>query len=57
MLDALRSAFAGESPDQAPFDLVRRTLPKLVSRFERKESIVVDRLMRREGFSALKSEM
>jgi hypothetical protein len=25
---------------------VRRTLPKLVSRFERKESIVVDRLMR-----------
>jgi AcrR family transcriptional regulator len=45
-LEALRTAFAGQSAEQAPFDAVRRALPKLVSRFETKESIVVDRLMR-----------
>jgi AcrR family transcriptional regulator len=45
-LEALRTAFAGQSPEQAPFDAVRKTLPKLVSRFETKHSLVVDRLMR-----------
>jgi AcrR family transcriptional regulator len=44
-LEALRTAFAGQSPNNAPFDVVRKLLPKLVTRFETKESIVVDRLL------------
>jgi hypothetical protein len=34
-----------ESPDQAPFVAVRNCLSKLVSRYETKESIVIDRLL------------
>jgi AcrR family transcriptional regulator len=43
---ALRTAFAGADRDERPFDAVRRKLPRLVSRFESKESIAVERLMR-----------
>jgi AcrR family transcriptional regulator len=45
-LDALYLAMLEESPDQAPIDAVRHCLLKLVSLFEVKESIVVDRLLR-----------
>lgn len=43
---AIRTAFAKADRDEAPFDAVRRELPRLVSRFESKESIAVERLMR-----------
>jgi AcrR family transcriptional regulator len=43
---ALRTAFARADRDERPFDAVRRKLPRLVSRFESKESIAVERLMR-----------
>jgi len=45
-LDALRPAMLEESPRQAPLDAVRHCLLKLISRFETKESIIVDRLLR-----------
>ena len=45
-LDALRPAMLEESPRQAPLDAVRHCLLKLISRYETKESIVVDRLLR-----------
>jgi hypothetical protein len=45
-VDALYPAMLDESPDQVPLDAVRLFLLKLVSRFEVKESIVVDRLLR-----------
>jgi hypothetical protein len=45
-LDALRPAMLEESPRQAPLDAVRHCLLKLISRFETKESISVDRLLR-----------
>jgi hypothetical protein len=35
-----------ESPHQAPLDAVRHCLLKLISRYETKESIIVDRLLR-----------
>jgi AcrR family transcriptional regulator len=43
---ALRTAFVRVDRDERPFDAVRRKLPQLVSRFESKESIAVERLMR-----------
>jgi AcrR family transcriptional regulator len=45
-LDALRPAMLEESPRQAPLDAVRHCLLKLISRYETKESIIVDRLLR-----------
>jgi AcrR family transcriptional regulator len=45
-LDALRPAMLEESPCQAPLAAVRHCLLKLISRYETKESIIVDRLMR-----------
>ena len=45
-LDALRPAMLKESPRQAPLDAVRHCLQKLISRYETKESIIVDRLLR-----------
>jgi AcrR family transcriptional regulator len=45
-LDALRPAMLEESPHQAPLDAVRHCLLKLISRYETKESIIVDRLLR-----------
>src|SRR5580692_3253851 len=45
-LDALRPAMLEESPRQAPLAAVRHCLLKLISRYETKESIIVDRLMR-----------
>lgn len=45
-IGALRAAWTGTAPEEAPFDAVCRELPKLVSRFETKESIAVDRIMR-----------
>ena len=44
-IEALRPAMLDESPDQAPFVAVRNCLSKLVSRYETKESIVIDRLL------------
>jgi AcrR family transcriptional regulator len=43
--EALRPAILDESPDQAPFVAVGNCLSKLVSRYETKESIVIDRLL------------
>ena len=43
---ALRPAMLGESSDQAPLEAARKCLLKLASRYETKESIVVDRLLR-----------
>jgi AcrR family transcriptional regulator len=43
---ALRTAFAKADKEEPPFDAVRRELPRLVSRFESKESIAVEKLMR-----------
>src|ERR1700724_1393764 len=48
-LDALRPAMLEESPHQAPLDAVRHCLLKLISRYETKESIIVDRLLRSCG--------
>ena len=45
-LDALRPAMLEESPHQAPLDAVRHCLLKLISRYETKESIIVDHLLR-----------
>src|ERR1700676_2502868 len=45
-LNALRPAMLEESPRQAPLDAVRHCLLKLISRYETKESIIVDRLLR-----------
>ena len=45
-LEALRPAMLEESPHQAPLDAVRHCLLKLISRYETKESIIVDRLLR-----------
>jgi AcrR family transcriptional regulator len=44
-IEALRPAMLDESPDQVPFVAVRNCLSKLVSRYETKESIVIDRLL------------
>ena len=44
-MEALRPAMLDESPGQAPFVAVRNCLSKLVSRYETKESIVIDRLL------------
>src|ERR1700676_2485237 len=44
-IEALRPAMLDESPDQAPFVAVRNCLSKLVSRYETKESIIIDRLL------------
>jgi AcrR family transcriptional regulator len=43
--EALQPALLDESPDQAPFVAVRNCLSKLVSRYETKESIIIDRLL------------
>lgn len=45
-IEALRAAFAEVEPKEDPFDALRRVLPKLVSRFETKESIAVEQLLR-----------
>src|SRR5580692_1893728 len=45
-VEALRPAMLEESPHQAPLDAVRHCLLKLISRYEIKESIIVDRLLR-----------
>jgi len=45
-VDALRTAFADATAEAPPLDAVRKMLPKLVTRFETKESIAIDRLMR-----------
>ena len=45
-VEALRPAMLEESPHQAPLDAVRHCLLKLISRYETKESIIVDRLLR-----------
>jgi AcrR family transcriptional regulator len=44
-IEALRPTMLDESPDQAPFVAVRNCLSKLVSHYETKESIVIDRLL------------
>jgi AcrR family transcriptional regulator len=44
-IEAVRPALLEESPDQAPFVAVRNCLSKLVSRYETKESIIIDRLL------------
>lgn len=44
-IEALRPSLLDESPDQAPFVAVRSCLSKLVSRYETKESIIIDRLL------------
>jgi AcrR family transcriptional regulator len=44
-IEALRPAILDESPDQAPFVAVHKCLSKLVSRYETRESIVIDRLL------------
>jgi AcrR family transcriptional regulator len=45
-VEALRPAILEESPHQAPLDAVRHCLLKLISRYETKGSIIVDRLLR-----------
>jgi AcrR family transcriptional regulator len=45
-VEALRPAMLEESPHQAPLDAVRHCLLKLISRYETKESIIVDHLLR-----------
>ena len=45
-VETLRPAMLEESPHQAPLDAVRHCLLKLISRYETKESIIVDRLLR-----------
>jgi AcrR family transcriptional regulator len=45
-VEAMRAAMLEESPDQAPLDVVRKCFLKLASRYETKESIVVDQLLR-----------
>jgi hypothetical protein len=45
-VEALRPAMLEESPHQAPLDAVHHCLLKLISRYETKESIIVDRLLR-----------
>ena len=45
-VEALRPAMLEESPYQAPLDAVHHCLLKLISRYETKESIIVDRLLR-----------
>jgi AcrR family transcriptional regulator len=45
-IEALRAAFADADPKDNPFDALRRVLPKMVSRFETKESIAVEHLLR-----------
>src|SRR5271169_1356170 len=45
-LEALRPAMLEESPHQAPLDAVRHCLLRLISRYETKEFIIVDRLLR-----------
>jgi AcrR family transcriptional regulator len=44
-IKALRPSLLDESPDQAPFVAVRNCLSKLVSRYETKESIIIDQLL------------
>jgi AcrR family transcriptional regulator len=46
---ALRTAFVRVDRDERPFDAVRRKLAQLVSRFESKESIAIERLIRSTG--------
>ncbi|KIZ34844.1 hypothetical protein OO17_26330 [Rhodopseudomonas palustris] len=43
---ALRTAMLEQSPDQAPIDAARECLLTLASRYETKESVIVDRLLR-----------
>ena len=45
-VEPLRPAMLEESPHQAPLDAVRHCLLKLISRYENKESIIVDHLLR-----------
>lgn len=45
-IEALHYALLEESTDQAPLDAIQHCLTNLVSRFETKESIIVDRLLR-----------
>jgi AcrR family transcriptional regulator len=45
-VQALRPTLLDENPDQTPFVAVRNCLSKLTSRYETKESIIADRLMR-----------
>jgi AcrR family transcriptional regulator len=44
-IEALRPAMLDESSDQEPFVAVRHCLSTLVSRYETKESIIIDRLL------------
>ena len=44
-IEALRPSLLDELPDQAPFVAVRNCLSKLVSRYETKQSIIIDRLL------------
>lgn len=44
-VEALRDAFDGVDDSKSPFVAVRKALPRLVARFETKESIAVDRLV------------
>ena len=44
-IEALRPSLLDESPDQAPLVAVRNCLSKLVSRYETKESIIIDQLL------------
>src|ERR1700694_4583566 len=46
VVGALRPVMLEGSPHQAPLDAVRHCLLKLISRYETKESIIVDRLLR-----------
>jgi hypothetical protein len=46
LVDALRRASAQAKQDRAPLDVVRRELPRLVSRFESRESIAIEMQMR-----------
>jgi AcrR family transcriptional regulator len=45
-MDALRTAFGAADTGRSPLEAVRRELPRLVSRFETKEAVNIDRLMR-----------
>lgn len=45
-VEAIGPTMLEESPDQEPIDAVRHCLLKLLSRYETKESIIVDRLLR-----------
>jgi AcrR family transcriptional regulator len=44
-VDALRTAFAGTPAKDSPLEAARKALSRLVSRFETKESLAIDRLV------------